>query len=180
MSILFVIVMLGVIIIHGFVSGLVGAQASDFDDGVTVSVLVAGVTVLAYGFVLEAAWNGQTVGKRLLGIRVLTEAGDEIGAGKALVRNVPAITSLSWLAYLVALVSMAMADRRQRLFDILASTVVVNEKFSAETEPATAPQRGVANDPTGAPDGQGADTHLDAESSGRDDDGWDDSQNDQW
>ncbi|MFC6757129.1 RDD family protein [Halomicroarcula sp. GCM10025894] len=135
------------------------------------TLVAAVVVIVGYSPILEAVWNGQTVGKRLLGIRVVTEAGDEIGVRKALVRNIPAITAGTWLGYLVALASMAMSDRRQRLFDILAGTVVVSEGFSAKTDAAT-------DDPTAtsASGGQTIESTVDDES-GVADDGWDDDSN---
>ena len=127
---------LAVMFFSGFSGGALGALTGGgegvADAFVGVGFLAAFFVFLGYGFVLEALWDGQTLGKRLAGIRVVKEDGEAIGPGAALVRNLPAIVSLSWLAYLVALLSMAMSDRRQRLFDLLAGTVVVREGYGAE------------------------------------------------
>lgn len=83
------------------------------------------LTLPLYGGLLEGYWNGQTLGKATLGIKVVDEQGGEVTVAQALVRNFPAVFIPGWLAYLVALASMAMSDRRQRVFDRYAGTVVV-------------------------------------------------------
>lgn len=88
--------------------------------------VVSPPVLVLYGGLLEGYWNGQTVGKRAVGIRVVDETGEPITVQQAFVRNVPAVVIPGWLAYLVALASMASTERRQRLFDLLARTVVVD------------------------------------------------------
>ncbi|MCA9269938.1 MAG: RDD family protein [Planctomycetales bacterium] len=41
-----------------------------------------------YGGLLETFWNGQTIGKRLMGLRVLTIAGEPINGLQAVMRNI--------------------------------------------------------------------------------------------
>jgi uncharacterized RDD family membrane protein YckC len=91
-----------------------------------------------YNFILETAWAGQTVGKRRLGVRVVKENGTLLDAKAAFIRNLPIVVSFAvidyilpylMLANLVALLSAITSDRRQRLFDRVAGTVVVTEEF---------------------------------------------------
>lgn len=97
--------------------------------GATIGQALVALAVLPlyllYCVVTEGRWNGQTVGKKLVGIRVVSESGDRIGYKKSLLRNVPALVSSGLLLYIVAFVVILSTDRRQRLFDKLASTVVV-------------------------------------------------------
>ena len=89
-----------------------------------------------YGGVFESYWNGQTPGKRLLGIRVVTVEGQPINAVQAVLRNFlrivdgqPAVQLLDWpMMYLVGLATAAMNDRFQRLGDLAAGTMVVIEE----------------------------------------------------
>lgn len=129
---LIVVGMLAVAI--GFVSVLfggaiqsAGVSAATANAIASIGTLLAILVSLLYNFVLEGWWNGQTVGKKLLGIKVVKENGDSVDPMAAFVRNVPTPFALSWLAYLVALLSMASSDTRQRLFDRLAGTVVIEE-----------------------------------------------------
>lgn len=83
------------------------------------------LTLPFYGGLLEGLWNGQTLGKRVFGIKVVNRRGTEASLGQALARNVPAVILFSWVTSAVALASMAITDRRQRVFDAIAGTYVV-------------------------------------------------------
>ena len=70
--------------------------------------------------------TGQTLGKRLLGIKVISIAsGRPPDVGHALLRSV--LRLLDWLPalYLVGFIAAATTTQRQRVGDILAETVVV-------------------------------------------------------
>lgn len=96
-----------------------------------------------YGGLFEALMNGQTPGKRVMGIRVLTTDGRPINGLQAILRNVLRIVDM-WpmvsLAtfggpahvyllptYLVGLVAMTMTTRYQRVGDLACGTMVVVE-----------------------------------------------------
>ena len=88
-------------------------------------IVLGFLTLPLYGGLLEGFWNGQTVGKRMLGIKVVNSRGDEPGFGQALVRNVPAVILFTWISTAVGLAAIAINDRRQRLFDEAAGAYVV-------------------------------------------------------
>lgn len=84
-----------------------------------------------YGAVLEACWNGQTVGKRLMEIRVLTVDGQPIDGMQAVVRNLFRVVDLQPFSLgTVGLVAASMNDRFQRLGDLVCGTMVVMEERS--------------------------------------------------
>lgn len=140
MVVVFFAFLFGFAFTGGFISGLAGGPSDGLVDALAgIGLLVGGLASLAYSFVLEALWDGQTVGKRLAGIRVVSETGERLTAGKAFVRNVPVLVSFTWLSYLVALLSMAASDRRQRVFDSLAGTVVVREEYTVAAEETEVP-----------------------------------------
>ncbi|MFB6175689.1 MAG: RDD family protein, partial [Halobaculum sp.] len=78
-------------------------------------------------FVYLEGSRGQTVGKQLVNIVVVTEDGDHIGYGEAVVRTLlRMIDAIGFVfPYLVGLLLIATSDRGQRLGDRLAGTVVV-------------------------------------------------------
>ncbi len=91
-----------------------------------------------YGGLLEAIWNGQTLGKRALRIRVVTIHGQPIRAWQAVLRNVLRAVDVMPFAplafgpsefalplFAVGLVSVSLNDRFQRLGDLAAGTMVV-------------------------------------------------------
>jgi len=118
------IVMTIQLFVVGFVLAiLLGGNPGDAEIGVFLALL----TLPLYGTILEGYFDGKTIGKMLVGIKVVKVSGDPCDPAGAFVRNVPALVAPGWLAYLVALASMASSDVRQRLFDRIAETTVVSD-----------------------------------------------------
>jgi len=99
-----------------------------------------------YGAYFEYRWNGQTPGKRSLGLRVLQSDGRPITSTQAILRNLLRLIDAQPLlpapdlilrlmplmagSQLVALVSMSLTARHQRLGDLVCGTMVVAEDRS--------------------------------------------------
>jgi uncharacterized RDD family membrane protein YckC len=82
-----------------------------------------------YGAFCEGVFNGQTVGKHAMGIRVISERGVPITGAQAVVRNlVGSVDGLVPLFYQTALASMFLSRKFQRLGDLAAGTMVVIEE----------------------------------------------------
>jgi uncharacterized RDD family membrane protein YckC len=111
-----------------FFGGLGGAAGEGAGAGGALLGFFLGVVLaLSYSFVLEGLWDGHAVGKHFLGIKVVEEDGSECSLVSAFVRNLfELIDGLFY--YLVGFLVMAASDRRQRLGDRLAGTVVVREQ----------------------------------------------------
>jgi hypothetical protein len=82
-----------------------------------------------YGGLFEAFWNGQTPGKRLMGIRVVSVEGQPITPLQAVLRNILREVDAQplWL-YQVGLLSAMLNERFQRLGDLACGTMVVVEE----------------------------------------------------
>ena len=79
-----------------------------------------------YGGLFETFWNGQTPGKRLMEIRVLSIDGQPINGIQAVMRNVlRAVDSLPPPFYVLGLIAAGMNNRFQRLGDLACGTMVV-------------------------------------------------------
>jgi uncharacterized RDD family membrane protein YckC len=79
----------------------------------------------AYFFGMELA-GGQTVGKRVMKIRVVREDGAALGAGPAAIRNLVRFVDALPVLYIVGAISFfATGPRRARLGDLAAKTKVV-------------------------------------------------------
>ncbi|GAA0249527.1 hypothetical protein GCM10009000_077190 [Halobacterium noricense] len=85
---------------------------------------------------IEGFWDGYTIGKRLFGIRVVQENGTPCTLGSSVVRNLLEIID-GLFYYLIGFISMAMTDKRQRLGDRVAGTVVVRETSVSTTSSTT-------------------------------------------
>ena len=76
----------------------------------------------------EAFWNGQTPGKRIIGIRVIKTSGLPLGFVDSVVRNL--VRFVDWLPwfYGVGLLVMFVSPRPRRLGDYAAGTLVIHER----------------------------------------------------
>ncbi|MBL7043779.1 MAG: RDD family protein [Pirellulaceae bacterium] len=124
----------------GFLGGLAGAGA-----------FVAAILMIAffflewfYGGFFETYWNGQTPGKWVMGIRVLTTSGQPINGLQAVLRNFLRVVDMypllsiqligipyPWYAlptYILGLLAMTCNRRFQRLGDLVCGTMVVVEE----------------------------------------------------
>ena len=81
---------------------------------------------LAYWVLLEGSPSGQTIGKRLVGIRVRADQGGRAGYGKALGRTLVArVIGLFPFVGLIDVLWPLWDNRNQCLHDKAASTIVV-------------------------------------------------------
>jgi uncharacterized RDD family membrane protein YckC len=87
------------------------------------TILLLAALGVAYYTVCEAA-AGATLGKRMVGIRVVGEDGEHVTFGAALVRNLVRIVD-SLFFYLVGFMFALTSKRGQRLGDRAARTIVV-------------------------------------------------------
>jgi len=72
--------------------------------------------------------SGQSFGKRLFGLQVVTEKGGRIGLGQSLIRHIPIFLQVFTIDALFALVT----DRRQRAFEMLTKTRVIDVNEAAQ------------------------------------------------
>jgi uncharacterized RDD family membrane protein YckC len=94
------------------------------------ALLVLGVFVTnwCYGLAFETLWQGQTPGKRLLGIRVVRRDGSPATALDLALRNLCRAIDFLPALYAVGMISMVVTERSRRIGDLVAGTVVVRER----------------------------------------------------
>jgi uncharacterized RDD family membrane protein YckC len=81
-----------------------------------------------YSSLFEWLWNGQTLGKRIVGIRTLSDRGVRVGLVQAVIRNFVRVVDLLPGLYLVGGVASLLDARGRRLGDLAAGTIVVRER----------------------------------------------------
>ncbi|MBK8284101.1 MAG: RDD family protein [Ahniella sp.] len=95
-------------------------------------VLYGSIFLISVGYfvLLERSAAGATIGKRLMGIRVVDKNGERIGFGRALGRFFAKILSSlpANLGYLIA----AFTGRKQALHDFVAGTLVIDKATRSE------------------------------------------------
>ena len=83
-----------------------------------------GVLIVLY-YILSEGYLGQTVGKMVLGIKVVREDNGEVpGLGGATIRTLLRIVD-GLFSYLVAFITVLISGKNQRLGDMAARTLVV-------------------------------------------------------
>ncbi|HKU42161.1 MAG TPA: RDD family protein [Polyangiales bacterium] len=92
-----------------------------------------------YGALLEWLLHGQTLGKRLLGLRVISREGSTITFAQAAVRNLVRIVDILPGCYLVGGTSALLDRHGRRLGDLAAGTVVVRQRSSPRPAAVLAP-----------------------------------------
>lgn len=110
-----------------FASGV--AWSSGVGPWISAAVVLT-FFVLYYGYfaAFEAAWSGQTPGKRIIGLRVLATTGRPVSPYEAILRNVVRIADQMPGIYGIGILFVLVTDRNQRLGDLAAGTVVVHER----------------------------------------------------
>lgn len=91
-------------------------------------IFVLLLPVIFYDLILEMWLNGQSVGKRVMSIKVISLTGEQPSFGQYLLRWLFRIIDFSLLSGLVALITVAVSEKKQRLGDMVAGTVLVKTK----------------------------------------------------
>ena len=121
------------------------AIAGSADEAAIRAVLVVELVLVLAGYpiVFEWATRGRTVGKICLGLRVVRDDGGPIGFRQAAVRGLASLTlEKPGLVFpfttLAGLLTISSSSREKRIGDMMAGTVVLNER-SAPQVLASAP-----------------------------------------
>lgn len=129
-AILFMVVFLFSMLLSAGGTALGGAKAGQqlMGVGVAAEFVVWFLVDWGYMVLLETAWSGQTVGKRVMGLRVIQDTGVRVGVYQSLLRNLVRPVDKMPLFYLVGGVAALFSGSQQRLGDLLAGTIVVRER----------------------------------------------------
>ena len=110
-----------------------------------VELILSFILIAGYFLISEAAWNGQTLGKRYVRLRAVGDHGEPLTIGQAAIRNLVRVVDFLPAFYAIGIVTMFSNSRAKRLGDFAAGTLVVRdrERISlydlASTAPAATP-----------------------------------------
>jgi len=100
-------------------------SAISSQTGPALYVLAAFIISVGYGISLEWFWRGQSIGKRLLRLRVIDAGGFRLTFNQIVIRNLlRAVDSLP-LFYLLGGAACVISLRGQRVGDLAAGTIVI-------------------------------------------------------
>ncbi len=131
-----------------YYGGFNTVNESELKSHVGIDILTISVPMLLYSLVCEVLLHGQTIGKKLLNIRVISLDGGEPQLSQYIVRwmfkayewpfffGYTILTRESLIVYIlitgffgiIVVIIIAVAKKNQRLGDLAANTVVVNTR----------------------------------------------------
>jgi uncharacterized RDD family membrane protein YckC len=104
------------------------------DLGRAMTILSYFVISIGYGITLEWFWRGQTLGKRMLRLRVVDANGLRLHFSQVVIRNLLRAVDMLPALYLVGGVATVVTKRAQRLGDLAANTIVVRNPPSMQPD----------------------------------------------
>lgn len=147
------ICLLAYIVIGSMVASQTGGMT---DDGFSMegapalaAILLTFVVTLGYFAVFESTSSGKTLGKLMVGIRVADVSGGKATFRQALIRNVLRLVD-GLVFYIVGIILILRSDRKQRLGDRVAGTVVLHTRKVAhpkEEKPRSKVKFSMGGDP---------------------------------
>ncbi|QNI08944.1 RDD family protein [Mycobacterium kubicae] len=116
----------------GYLLGLMlwAATLSQFDEALTVAFLIIFTVLVVIGYPLgwETATRGRSVGKIVMGLRVVSDDGGPERFRQALFRALASTVEIWMLFGSPAVICSILSPKAKRIGDIFAGTVVVSER----------------------------------------------------
>ena len=114
------------------VTVLMGIIGPDLSTAISIFIFFALRT--GYSIALEWYWRGQTVGKRVMGLRVMDVNGLRLQPSQIIIRNLLRVVDSLPLFYMVGGVTCMINRYGQRLGDLAGNTIVVNSNKGFEPD----------------------------------------------
>jgi uncharacterized RDD family membrane protein YckC len=93
-----------------------------------ITMIVLFIINWGYFFVYEYFSGGRTLGKKLIGIRVIQENGHSITLLSSFIRNLIRIIDSLPTGYFLGIIMIFFHSKHKRLGDVVAGTIVVHER----------------------------------------------------
>jgi len=121
-----------VLSVFGVIVGLMGVVSFNF--AMALYVIGYFVVNIGYGIFFEWSWRGQTIGKRLLRLRVVDVEGMRLQFNQIVVRNLLRFVDALPVFYFTGGLTCWLNSKCQRLGDIAANTVVIRAPKISEPD----------------------------------------------
>lgn len=114
-----------ILIAYGIILMVIATQANFSGDVMTLFVFVVSIPAIFYTLLSEVFMNGQTIGKRVMKIKVISINGNQPSFSQYLLRWLFRTIDLWMTGNILAVVMVAVNEKRQRLGDIVAGTALI-------------------------------------------------------
>lgn len=105
------------------VTGISGLLQNSYLIPVVIGIYAAGYVF--YNLICEIFMNGQSVGKRLMKIKVISLDGSQASMGQYFIRWLFRLVDFVLTAQVGGLICIAISEKKQRIGDIVAGTTVI-------------------------------------------------------
>lgn len=135
--VLLVVGIIGALSIEGLNSALPDSKFVHFlmDFEAAVFIVFSFLVIAGYFMFYEGLRNGQTPGKRAMGIRVIKDGGSPVDMSASAIRNLIRIIELILGSYAVSVISILVSPSYKRIGDYAAGTIVVKERGDKTAAP---------------------------------------------
>lgn len=118
----------GIILAYIIILSITISFANMKGPGMQLILFIAFLPICFYSLLSELLLHGQSVGKRVMKIKVISLNGEQPGFGQYLIRWLFRLIDIWLFSAMIAIISIAVAEYRQRLGDLVAGTTVVKTK----------------------------------------------------
>src|SRR5581483_6485627 len=117
------------------------ATLTQFDDAATAAVLVIFTVLVLVGYplIFETATRGRSLGKIVMGLRVVADDGGPERFRQALFRALASVVEIWMLLGSPAVICSMLSPKAKRVGDMFAGTVVISERGPKLTPPPLMP-----------------------------------------
>ncbi|MFA4867224.1 MAG: RDD family protein [Pedobacter sp.] len=112
----------------GGVSGLLNSSPSV----ILTIIIIYFASFVFYHLICEIFMNGQSIGKRIMKIKVISLDGSQASIGQYFIRWLFRLVDLYLTAQVGGLICIAASDKKQRIGDIVAGTAVIKTSPQAD------------------------------------------------
>jgi uncharacterized RDD family membrane protein YckC len=143
------LIITAVLIAISILAAALGGIFSSGELALLVEIILGFILFAGYFMISEAAWNGQTIGKRAARLRVVGDHGEPLTVGQAAIRNLVRIVDFLPFFYAIGMLTLFINGRGKRLGDFAAGTLVVRDRERISLYDLSGTPAGAA--PTAAP-----------------------------
>ncbi|SPM34125.1 integral membrane protein [Mycobacterium rhizamassiliense] len=126
-----------------YILGLIlwAATLSQFDEALSTAILIifTVLVVVGYPLIFETATRGRSVGKMVMGLRVVADDGGPERFRQALFRALASLIEIWMFLGSPAVISSILSAKAKRIGDIFAGTIVVSERTPRLAAPPVMP-----------------------------------------
>ncbi|HET8866646.1 MAG TPA: RDD family protein [Gracilimonas sp.] len=123
-----------VIWIWGYVNDIGPNAESNIQDSVWTLYIVLALPMMLYHLISEVISNGYSIGKKIVGIRVVKVDGTRATLSGYLVRWMFRLVEITMTSGVLAFVTVIMNGKGQRIGDILGKTCVIKERKNVKLD----------------------------------------------